>query len=277
MIQKPPPILVVDRFPDLLDALLNLLGNLSSEEWQRPTVAEGWNVHDIALHLLGDEIGILSRKRDGFKEAPVSFATWDELVLWLNERNNQWVRQTRRISPRLLCDLLKLTGDQANVYFNSLDPYMLAGPVSWAGSDPAPVWLDIAREFTERWHHQQHIRDAVGKPGLTESRFLEPVLATFVRSLPRAYQQIEAADGTAITLTIVGDSGGSWSVIRELGRWCLYLGKLPQPRAEVILSGNIVWRLFTKGITKEIARHQMIFSGDQVFGQQMLEAVSIIA
>jgi hypothetical protein len=100
---------------------------------------------------------------------------------------------------------------------------------------------------------------------------------TFVRSLPRAYQEIEAADGTAITLTIVGDSGGSWSVIREGGRWCLYLGKPPQPRAEVILSENIAWRLFTKGITKEAARYQAIFSGDQVIGEQILEVVSIIA
>lgn len=32
--------------------------------------------------------------------------------------------------------------------------------VSWAGVDPAPGWLDIAREFTEYWTHRQQIRHA---------------------------------------------------------------------------------------------------------------------
>ena len=36
--------------------------------------------------------------------------------------------------------------------------------VNWAGPEPAPIWLDPAREYTERWVHQQHIRDAVRNP-----------------------------------------------------------------------------------------------------------------
>lgn len=277
MLQKPPPVLVVDRFPELLAALLNLLDSLSSEEWARPTVAAGWTVHDVALHLLGDDLGILSRRRDDYREVQVSLATWDELVSWLNERNNSWVKATRRISPRLVCDLLKLTGDQVNAYFGSLDPYALGGPVSWAGPDPAPVWLDLAREFTERWHHQQHIRDAAGKPGLTEPRYLEPVLATFVHALPQAYRGVNAPEGICVTLTIVGNSGHAWSVIREQGQWQLYMGKPPQPQAEVVLPEDIAWRLFTKGIASETARRQAIVHGDQDLGWKMLNAVSIIA
>ncbi len=52
------------------------------------------------------------------------------------------------------------TGEQTNAYFQRVDPFAMGGPVSWAGPEPAPVWLDVAREFTERWHHQQHIRAA---------------------------------------------------------------------------------------------------------------------
>jgi uncharacterized protein (TIGR03083 family) len=277
MIQKPPPILLVDRFPELLAALLKLLNSLSSEEWERPTVAAGWNVHDVTLHLLGDEISILSGKRDDFRDMHVSLATWNELVGWLNEQNNLWIKATRRISPRLLCDLLKFTGDQVNTYFSSLDPYVLGGPISWAGPGPAPVWLNLAREFTERWHHQQHIRDAVRKPGLTEPRYLEPVLATFVHSLPQAYREVNAQESTCVTLTIVGNSSGSWSIVRKQGLWQLYMGKPPQPQAEVVLPADIAWRLFTKGIASEMARSQAIFHGDQVLGWKMLEAVSIIA
>ena len=49
-------------------------------------------------------------------------------------------------------------------------------PIDWAGPEPAPIWLHVAREYTERWVHQQHIRDAVGRPGLNERRWLGPVL-----------------------------------------------------------------------------------------------------
>jgi len=275
--QKPSPILVAGLFPEVLTALLNLLGSLSAAEWEHPTVCTGWTVKDIALHLLGDDVNILSTQRDAFVEAHASPVHGDELVDWLNQRNDTWVQVTRRISPRLLCDLLRFTGDRVNVYFSTLDPNALGGPISWAGPDPAPVWLDLAREFTERWHHQQHIRDAVGKPGLTGPRYLAPVLATFVHALPQAYRQVDAGEGASVTLTIVGDAGGSWSVIREGGKWRLYAGKPSQSRAEVILAENAAWRLFTKGIAKETARGQAIFHGDKVLGEQTLEAVSIIA
>ena len=60
MLQSPKPILVVDLFPEILDQLLKLLIGLESEEWNRPTVCHGWSVKDVALHLLGGEIGNLS-------------------------------------------------------------------------------------------------------------------------------------------------------------------------------------------------------------------------
>jgi hypothetical protein len=48
------PIIVTHLFPEILAELLTLLSNLSAEEWEKPTVCEGWSVKDIALHLLGD-------------------------------------------------------------------------------------------------------------------------------------------------------------------------------------------------------------------------------
>jgi hypothetical protein len=84
----------------------------------------------------------------------------------------------RRMSPRLLRELLALIGSEVEAYFSSLDLKAIGGPVSWAGPDPASVWFDIAREFTEPWHHQQQIRDATGQPPLYDPYFLSPVLDT---------------------------------------------------------------------------------------------------
>ena len=46
--------------------------------------------------------------------------------------------------------------------------------VAWAGESESENWFDVARDYTERWHHQQQIRDAVGRPGYAEPRFSGP-------------------------------------------------------------------------------------------------------
>jgi hypothetical protein len=99
-----------------------------------------------------------------------------ELVASLDRLNQTWVAATRRISPRLLCELLAVTGEATRHYLTSLDRFAVEEPVSWIRPDPVPNWLDVARQYTERWTHQQQIRDAVGLPGLKEPAFMAPVL-----------------------------------------------------------------------------------------------------
>lgn len=183
-IEPPEPILVAHLFPGLLEQLLALLRQLEDADWRQPTACGSWSVHDVALHLLGVEIGNLSARRDDHTSGAF-IDDWDALVEFINRWNQEWVWVARRISPPLLIDLLELTGGQMSTCFQSLDPYAIGGPVSWAGPEPAPVWLDVAREYSERWHHQQHIRDAVSRPGLKEPRYLAPVLAA-VRPGPPA-------------------------------------------------------------------------------------------
>jgi len=270
----PNPVFTLQLFPEERAALLDLLSGLTSDEWDRPTVCEGWSVKDVALHILGGDLGNISRRRDGFALSP---APGEELVAFINRFNNEWVSASRRLSPRLLVDLLAFTGPQLFNHFCSLDLLAMGGGVSWAGLDRAPIWLDVAREYTERWLHQQHIRDAVGKPGLTEPRFVAPVLATFVHALPPVFQSTVAPPGTAVQLRITGAAGGEWSVVREAVGWTLYEGASKSPNASVQIDETTAWRLFTKGITPEQAERRMIFKGDQALGRRVLQAVAIIA
>lgn len=276
-LQPPAPILISDRFPALLHALLDLLESLSEADWQRPTVAVGWSVKDIALHLLGDELGQLSWRRDRFSDFGGSLDNWDELIQFINRRNALWVEATRRLSVPVLLDWLRHAGEEVNIFLAAQDPFALGGAVDWAGSQPAPVWLDIAREFTERWHHQQHIRAAVGKPGCTEAYFLQPVLAAFIRGLPRVYREVSAAPGTCVTVQITGEAGGVWSVRREANAWQLYEGQPEQPNASVQLSQEIAWRLFTRGVDKAEARAAARLRGDLALAETALETISILA
>jgi len=176
-----------------------------------------------------------------------------------------------------LIELLDFVGEKAYEYLRSLDPFEIGGSISWAGPEPQPVWLDIAREYTERWHHQQHIRDAVKKPGLKDAKFFSPVLETFMRALPYTFRHVSEPDGTSITLSVSGDSGGQWTLLREKGRWGFYQGTTMEPDTEIILEEDIAWRFFTRGIEKDGARKHITIKGNKNIAEPVFEMVSIIA
>jgi uncharacterized protein (TIGR03083 family) len=272
----PQPILVADLFPETLESLLDLLSQLSNEDWNRSTVCSKWSVKDIAAHLLGGKLGILSRQRDAYTLG-TDISNWTDLVNLINTLNDTWVKAAARLSPRVLCDLMKSAGEQVCDYFKSLDPFAIGGPVDWAGPERAPVWLDLAREYTEWWHHQQQIRDAVGKPGLKEPRFFQPVIDTFLRALPHTYRDVEAPDNTIIAVTITGDSGGRWILRRQNDKWRLFVNGRGQADAETTLDQEIAWRLVTRGINKEEAFTKANLTGDRDLALKTLEMISVIA
>ncbi len=230
------PIRVTHLFPEVLDELLSLLSGLSPVEWDQPTACSPWTVKEVAQHLLGGDIGILSRKRDSYTGSSKPIKDWSELVAFINTLNDTWIKATGRISPRLLCDLLEFTGRQVGAHFQALDPDALGGPVSWAGPDPAPVWLDLAREYTERWHHQQHIRDAVGQPGLKESKFFAPVLDAFIRAWPHTYRALRlkmAPSSCSLSPARPGDTG-FFSDRAKHGVSTWWWTKHPRPRSSYL-------------------------------------------
>lgn len=273
--QPPVPVHVLELFAEDRAALVALLDGLTDEEWQRPTVCAGWTVHDVALHMLGVDLSNLSYRRDrfvGLRPAP-----GEPIVAFVNRINDEWMRAARRLSPRVAIDLLREVGPPLFDYFASLDLNAIGKPVSWAGPDPAPVWLDVAREYTERWHHQQHIRDAVGKPGQTDRSFMHPILATFAHALPVSFQDVDAPANTTVQLHVEGEDGGDWSVVREAKRWRLYQGAPATPDARLTLDASTVWRLFTKGISPDAARAVARIEGNAALAEPILHTVAIIA
>jgi uncharacterized protein (TIGR03083 family) len=275
-IKRPAEIVVIDRFAPLRTRLLQLLADLSEDDWTRPTAAPRWSVKDLAAHLLGGDVGILSRKRDAFRPLGAVVENYNDLVDLINRLNAEWVLAARRMSPRLLQELLAFTGPEVEAYFSSLDPRAIGDPVSWAGPDPAPVWFDLAREFTERWHHQQQIRDATGKPSLYDPYFLSQVLDTFVRALPHNFRYAAAHDGTVVRFEISGSAGGVWFLVRIGGAWELGLSSETEPAADVVVPQDTAWRMFTKGIDRKGARALAVIRGDDALVSPIFRTVSII-
>ncbi len=271
------PILVAELFPELRERLLGVLRGLSDEEWSRPTAAGKWDVQAVALHLLAVDIGNLSRRRDAFTPRGKGPESWEELVAFLNELNATWVTAGRRMSPRVLCDLSEHVGPQMDEYFQSLDPFAMGGAVSWAGPQAAPVWLDIAREYTERWHHQQQIRDATDREGLYEARLFRPVIDAFLRGLPHAFREVQQVAGTCVQVTMTGIPDGEWLLRRGHNEWELHEGRAKAPAASVTLDAKDAWKIFTRGLRGDKALQRTAIEGDRELGAKVASMVSVIA
>jgi uncharacterized protein (TIGR03083 family) len=271
------PVDVRDRFEPERSALLALLEGLSSAQWEASTICPGWSVKDIAAHLVGDDLSIVARWRDSYAGGSFSLDSWDEVVAEINRRNEAWVDAMRRLSPAIIADLLRWTASPSLQAFRDRDPHAMAGPVSWAGPDPAPGWLHVAREYTERWHHQQQIREAVGRPLLDEPAFLRPVLATFARSLPRAYRDTAAPTGTQIGVDFNGPAGSRWALVRQADRWTLLEGSADHPIALIGIGQDPAWRLFTRGLPRDAAVKAVSVDGEPSWREPILGAVAILA
>lgn len=266
---------VLELFPLLHVRLIELLAGLDSSQWDSPTVCAGWSVLDIARHLLADDLGRLSRSRDAYL---VPQPHSDEPVVDLvNRINAEWITAARRLSPRVVIELLEVSGPWVHAYFASLDQEAIGSPVSWAGPEPAPVWLDVAREYTERWHHQQQIRDAVGAASLETPELFAPVLATFVFALPHTFRDLAAPTGTRVQVQITGPAGGDWTIECGETHWELKRGLAEPVAARVSIDQTTAWRLFTRGLSAQQAEAVATLTGDPHLSRQVLRTVSIIA
>jgi uncharacterized protein (TIGR03083 family) len=271
----PRPLLRDER-----TALLDLLRALDFDDWARPTPCPGWTVHDLALHLIADDIGILSWRRDGWTDpafgAGLDLETWPGLVVAIDRHNAVWLDGARRISPALAVELLAWTSKRADAWLAGLDLTALGPPVSWAGPEPAPLWLDFAREYTERWVHQQHIREAVSRPGLDDARWLRPLFATFIHALPHALHGIDAPPGAQVVVEVAGPGGGVWTATKGVGGWRLDERDAASPTARVVIPGAVAWRLWTHGLSPDAARAASAVDGDAALADRVFAMTTII-
>jgi Mycothiol maleylpyruvate isomerase N-terminal domain len=108
-LRRPGPVETLHLYPGERAELLGVLDGLSAADWERPTVCPGWSVRDVALHLLADDLGVLSRQRDEHRaEAP---RPDESLGVFLARINDEWIIATRRLSGRVVVDLLRWSGD----------------------------------------------------------------------------------------------------------------------------------------------------------------------
>ncbi|MEP7268559.1 MAG: maleylpyruvate isomerase N-terminal domain-containing protein [Saprospiraceae bacterium] len=259
--------------------LIRLLCSLTHAEWNLPTVAKLWTVKDVAAHLLDGNLRALSTSRDGyFAVKPIDNRSFHDLVTFLNQLNLSWTNATKRLSPRVLITLLELSGKEYLDHLVTLDPFANAlFSVAWAGHENSPNWFHIAREYTEKFLHQQQIRDAVGKPGIMTKELYYPFMDTFMHALPHAFQHVSAENGTVVSIKISTEIGGQWNIINSDSGWKLKKGNNLDFDSQVIIDPTTAWKLFSKSWTPDAVMDKIEIKGDNNLAIQALKMVSVIA
>jgi hypothetical protein len=237
------PVYTTRLFRPLHRELMALLSRLEPPDWDQPTGAGGWTVCQVAAHLLHGDLRELSMERVIQRAKSSGGPGFAELVALIDADNARGVEFLTALGPRLITDLLDFTGPRVASLFNSLPPDARAATnVAWADEAVSANWTDVGREFTERWHHQMQIRDAVGAPGLTERRWIEPLLRLSLLALRRAYESVQADPGTAVVLRVRGAWAHAWTVVRGEAGWELFDGVAAHPAATVSMDAQDAWR-----------------------------------
>lgn len=269
-------IQVIHLFPQLNDLLIELLQGLSPAEWNRPTVCRKWSVKDIAAHLLDTAFRRVSAGRDGHLGISPQINSYQDLVEFLNKLNAVWVEAYQRVSPEILVKQIFSAQDEFYNHLKTLDLHATAlYPVSWAGEDQSKTWFDICREYTERWHHQQQIRQAVGAESILQRELYYPFLEISMLALPFHYRLKEAALDTVVSIHVVGDAGGSWSIVRQSDNW-KFTETPSETHTQVYIDQNVAWMLLSKGIDFSEAEQYWQVVGDFDLGFHALKMTAFM-
>lgn len=170
---------VLEVYPPERARLVDLLAPLDAAQWAAPTECPAYPVKGVATHVLGDDLSLLSRQRDGAVQGLVLMAErmpGADVRGLLDGFNDQWVEAARFMSEPLLVHLLDLAGRWTHDYYCDVDPEAPGEAVPLFGvefGDTSPFWHAIAREYLERWAHHSQIRRALGLGSLADPPFLE--------------------------------------------------------------------------------------------------------
>jgi len=258
------------------DRLNDLLAGLRRADWQRPSPCPGWSILGLCGHLLGDDFGLLARHRDHhYGTPPPAGATESEFVAWLDEMQAEWVGAARRLSPRLITDLLQWTGPQIAGTFRREDPRARTASVSWAGSGPVPAWLDQARELSEYWIHRQQLLQGLGRPSDLRADLAGPVLDGLRWAYPCRLAQAPPRPGDTVTIAVAGPVTVTWHLVAAGTGW--RFGDQPGTRtvASLAMSTEDAWRLLTNNLPAG-RRSGLAASGDGAITGILLRTRAII-
>ena len=269
-------------FPQLSEELLRLLKELEPSDWIKPSPIKNRTVKDLVSHIIDGSLRRLSVQRDNFvdnTDVP-DINSYDDIVSHIQKLNRDWMEVSRRLSPAILIDLLEYSDKQFYAFLKTLNPKDKAFfSVAWAGESESENWFDIAREYTEKWHHQMQIRLTLHKPVLMDTVYTEPLYDTFMLALPHLYRDVTNFEiGEKIKISLTGSLKKSWVIERQTEKWDFAGLNSDDIHTSVELPDDIAWIIFTN-TDRDKAKYKTTIkiSGDNAAGMKLLDLVTVMS
>jgi uncharacterized protein (TIGR03083 family) len=271
------PLDVIDVLPAERSALVELLRSLDDDDWKRPTECPAYDVQGVATHVLGDDLSLLSRQRDGATPGVVDILhAGDDFRGALDRFNDRWVEAAHFFSPSVLIELLELAGHWTVDWYRAVDLQSLGEPVWFFGATgPSPYWQIAAREYAERWVHQHQIRRAVGRSNLDDTALLHPAVAVVVRSIAAHLRDLGTPPGDSIVLTVGGFA--SWTLTRDNSGWQLFDGASERALAELELEHSRATDAVSRGLTSSAVEAAFSLEGDLDLARRAARGIAALA
>ena len=273
------PVPTIHLFPPLDQLLVELLQSLSVEDWELQTLAPAWKVKDVAAHLLAGNVRNLSSSRDGYFNQDAGHSNaYQDIVQYINLINEDWTKAMKTVSPQMLITLLSITNSLYSDHLEKLLPFEKSVyAVSWAGESESQNWFHIAREYTEKWHHQQQIRHAIGQASpLFSKTFFTPYLDTSLRAVPYHLGNLSATQGDTFSIIVSGEGGGEWHFIYESGKWIIMTETPSHSVAKVHIDDQVIWRMFSKEISADELKDRTTVSGKKEIAEAFLGMTAVM-
>lgn len=197
-----------DRAVEVKDAearaFLDLLGDLSPQEWARPTDCEGWTVRDIAAHVTGaaEEAlrrRVLARHLVQAQRRPAGSSQLDAI-------NQRQIDDRRTRSDHAIVEELAAIAGPAfrrqrrtllrRVRLPASDPHLPGAPLAYL--------FDVIA-VRDLWMHRVDVARATGRDRVHGDHERE-IVAQVVRDLGSVWR------GPPVLLELTGPAGGCWTL-----------------------------------------------------------------
>ncbi|MEY2426334.1 MAG: hypothetical protein QOI61_1906 [Actinomycetota bacterium] len=215
---------LVDALASTVQATTEICGDLTTEQWSRPTGCPGWSVQDTVAHLGGLEAAIVSGVEPDH-ELVGDFPHVDGPMAEYMERHVD----ARRGRPA--ADVLKEFTDvfaDRIAYLRALPDAAYDEPAPGPMGSMNPLGRMLMIRVFDLWAHEQDIRRAVGKPGGTDSPAADVSLTTCKRSVGPVVAGV-VPDGATVVLHLDGAFGGDFAWSFDNGQATALDAPPPQP------------------------------------------------
>ena len=231
----------------------------------------------MAAHLLGDDLSLLSRQRDGAPQGLLRFLdATPSFRAALDGFNDHWVETIGFLGPRLLVDLLEATGPWTADWYAAVDPLSLGEPVGFFGATgPSPYWQIAAREYGERWIHHHQILRAVERPAIGDTSLLSLTLALAARGITAHLRDLGAHAGDTVVLAV--DGLAAWTLLRQDDGWHLLDGAEAQPTSVVRVEAGVAGTALFRGMSAAEVESVLTVEGNPELGRRVARGIAALS